>query len=449
MGENSTALTADVTVIVPVRDCAPYLVQCLDSILGQTLPPRQVVCVDDGSVDGSSAILDRFARENACVEVLHLDGVGPGAARNRGFERATGAYTLFVDADDFIEPSLLELACKQADEQESDIVVWDIWFFNDRFGHRQYPSEGTFCFGKLDNGSVFSWKNNPDWLFLSFQSWAWNKLFRTSFLRNEGIRFQESVTRSEDVPFTCMALAAAKRISCIYDRLSNYRVARAGSAMATKDAHALEFFDAFLCLREELEKRNLYDALRRGFANFAFSSCLYNLQTVKSQEAMEKVYRFLKDEGFKKLGIDGNEEELWLNDGWREEWNRITDMNFGAYAFYRMQVLANALDDATAVGDHVAMDLRAEIDERDATIVLKDRELEERDETIRLRDTAIEELNGVIADRDRTIAEKEAFIQEILGCAEWKVGSALCAAPRAVQRKILAAKEEKKGLREA
>ena len=132
MGENSTALTADVTVILPVRDCAPYLVRCLDSILGQTLPPRQVVCVDDGSVDGSSEILDRFARENACVEVLYLDGVGPGAARNQGFERATGAYTLFVDADDFIEPCLLELACKQADERESDIVVGDIWVFNDR-----------------------------------------------------------------------------------------------------------------------------------------------------------------------------------------------------------------------------------------------------------------------------------------------------------------------------
>ena len=163
---------------------------------------------------------------------------------------------------------------------------------------------------------------------------------------------------------------------------------------------------------------------------------------------MEKVYRFLKDEGFKKLGIDGNEEELWLNDGWREEWNRITDMDFGAYAFYRMQVLANALDDATAVGDHVAMDLRAEIDERDATIVLKDRELEERDEVIRLRDTGHRRTEWRHCGSRPHDSGERGFHQEILGCAEWKVGSALCAAPRAVQRKILAAKEEKKGPRE-
>lgn len=441
------ASTANVTVIIPVRDCEPYLEQCLDSVLGQTLPPQRVICVDDGSTDGSVDLLERYERAHDCVEIVRLSGVGPGVARNVGIERADGEYILFVDADDFIEPELLERACARAKETDADMVVWDVWFYNDRFHHRQYPNEGTFYFGKLDNGTAFSWRANPGWLFLAFQSWAWNKLFRTSFLKQEGIRFDETVARSEDVPFTCTALAAAKRIACVYDRLSNYRVARPNSAMATKDAYPLDFFKAFEHLKEELEHRGVYEALRTAFVSFAFPSCLYNLHTMKSSEAMERVYCFLKDEGFERLAIDAHDAKAWVDAASREELARIERMDFEDYVFYRARRLHAALDDAVAAGDHVAMDLRNDIAQRDGEIMRLGSQIKQRDGVIArldediaaLRET-LEQRDRTILERERAIEEKESFIEELLGCAEWKVGSALCAAPRAVQRRILARK---------
>ena len=88
------------SVIIPVCNAAPYVRGCLASVLGQTLREIEVVCVDDGSTDGSGAILDDLAATDARVRVVHQANAGQGAARNRGLERASGAFVYFMDADD-------------------------------------------------------------------------------------------------------------------------------------------------------------------------------------------------------------------------------------------------------------------------------------------------------------------------------------------------------------
>lgn len=425
--EPSQRPVADVSVIIPVKDCAGFLEQCLDSVFGQTHVPREVICVDDGSLDDSLAILSRYASVQPTMRVVQTPKVGPGVARNVALDQAVGRYVLFVDADDFIEPTLIEQAVAIAEEGECDLVVWDIWFYNDRHAHRQYPPEGTFAFGRFDQGRPFSWRADPDWSLLAFQSWAWNKLFSRDFLNREQIRFQE-IRRSEDVLFTCVALVAAERIGCVYDRLSNYRVCRAGSAMSTKDSHPLDFIEAFCALKAELERRGVYEELRRGYVSFAASSALYNLQTLSTLESAKLVFERLKDGGFASMGIEPDDESCFLSDACREECGLIVDSSFEEYSFHRCRVLGDLSEDALAVCDHVAMDLRREIDERESTIAECGRE-------IAVRTAEIESCHAQIAELDRRI-------DEILNCAEWRVGSALGKIPRAIQRRVIASKEE-------
>ena len=92
-----------VSVIIPVFNVEEYLGECLDSILGQTLREIEVVCVDDGSTDGSAAILDTYAAKDGRVKVLRQPNAGAGAARNAGLAVATGEYLLFCDPDDWCE----------------------------------------------------------------------------------------------------------------------------------------------------------------------------------------------------------------------------------------------------------------------------------------------------------------------------------------------------------
>ena len=99
-----------VSVIVPVYNAQSHLRQCLDSIMGQTLREIEILCVDDGSTDGSAQILEEYKGCDPRLHVIMQENIGAGAARNRGLAEASGEYLSFLDADDFFEPDMLECA---------------------------------------------------------------------------------------------------------------------------------------------------------------------------------------------------------------------------------------------------------------------------------------------------------------------------------------------------
>ena len=93
--------SVQVSIIIPVYNAASWLGACLDSVLGQTLRNIEVICVDDGSTDGSAGILEACAARDPRVRVLRQpENAGQGAARNRGLEESVGEYAYFMDADD-------------------------------------------------------------------------------------------------------------------------------------------------------------------------------------------------------------------------------------------------------------------------------------------------------------------------------------------------------------
>ena len=97
-----------ISVVIPVYNVASYLRECLDSVLAQTFTDWEAICVDDGSPDGSGAILDEYAAKDARFKVIHQPNAGVSVARNTGLNRASGGLVLFLDGDDLIPPNYLE-----------------------------------------------------------------------------------------------------------------------------------------------------------------------------------------------------------------------------------------------------------------------------------------------------------------------------------------------------
>lgn len=110
------------SIIVPVYNVEPYLPKCLDSILAQTFTDFEVLLIDDGSTDGSSALADSYAAKDARVRSFHKKNGGHMSARQAGFEKAVGEYIAFVDSDDWIDPAMYERMCAAADEYGADMV---------------------------------------------------------------------------------------------------------------------------------------------------------------------------------------------------------------------------------------------------------------------------------------------------------------------------------------
>lgn len=122
------------SIITPVYNAERFLRECLDSILAQTNPDWECICVDDGSSDSSLKILANYSNRDLRFKVIHQGNAGPGVARNAALDIAKGEWVLFVDSDDVIAPYTLDTVLQIANG--ADVV---------RMGLRRFPADGDFC----------------------------------------------------------------------------------------------------------------------------------------------------------------------------------------------------------------------------------------------------------------------------------------------------------------
>lgn len=113
------------SIIIPVYNVEKYLAKCLDSILKNNTFTGQLICVNDGSTDGSAAILEEYKKQYPNVEVISQSNSGLSAARNAGIMAATGEYICLLDSDDFWEPNVLRGLMGQVEREELDILRFD------------------------------------------------------------------------------------------------------------------------------------------------------------------------------------------------------------------------------------------------------------------------------------------------------------------------------------
>ena len=111
-----------VSIIVPVYNVEAFLDECIQSVLAQTYENIEIVLIDDGAKDNSGKMCDDYALKDDRIVVIHKENGGLSSARNAGIEKATGDYFLFVDSDDVITPSMVEIMVSKAIEFDTDIV---------------------------------------------------------------------------------------------------------------------------------------------------------------------------------------------------------------------------------------------------------------------------------------------------------------------------------------
>jgi glycosyltransferase involved in cell wall biosynthesis len=120
-----------VSVIIPTYNCAQYLKNAIDSILGQTFQDFEIIVVDDGSTDKTKEEMAVYNKSVTRVRYIFQENRGAGAARNKGIGMAQGEYIAFLDADDVYMPEMLEKAMKfLADNTSSDIVITE-WYLSE------------------------------------------------------------------------------------------------------------------------------------------------------------------------------------------------------------------------------------------------------------------------------------------------------------------------------
>ncbi len=203
------------SIIVPVYNVEKYLPKCLESLIKQTLKDIEIICVNDGSMDNSLAILKEFASKDSRIRIIDNQHQGVAKTRNTGIEQSTGKYIGFVDSDDYIDIDFFEKLYNSATKSNSDIAIASILkhknFFN--IYNAKYTKEET-AITIQDKIKLCEDKKH-------FFFYAWNKIYHSGFIKENNIKFSEGQIY-EDVMFAIKALYYSNKIISVYGTKYHY-----------------------------------------------------------------------------------------------------------------------------------------------------------------------------------------------------------------------------------
>ena len=222
-----------VSVIVPVYNVEDYLIECLTSIINQTLKEIEIICIDDCGTDNSINILKEYAKKDDRIKIIsHKENKGLGPARNTGIKESKGEYISFIDSDDYISKDYLENLYNTIIKYDTDIVstinikrvvgeAISLYSIN----INKYLSIFQKIFKKnhfegISNANIKDEKENTkNYPFVV----AWNKLYKRSFLLDNDLFFMDIKKGSEDEDFYQRLLLNSPSISYNHKSIYYYR----------------------------------------------------------------------------------------------------------------------------------------------------------------------------------------------------------------------------------
>ncbi len=245
----------DISVIIPVYNVQEYLEECLQSVVAQTLRPRELLLVNDGSTDRSRAICASFAEKHSWIRLIDQENQGQSAARNTGLDHATGDYIAFIDSDDHVSEHMLATLREKMNGTGADMVKCGAYKFDEYSISEWRGIEGKemILSEKKDFFQAFFEKkiiNN-----------VWNALYRKELF--EDVRFISGKIM-EDNFITPQLLVRCNKVVIIPDHLYYYRQ-RPGATMYSFDSRHFHVIESDYQLKETLKSQDLYETFRDEF----------------------------------------------------------------------------------------------------------------------------------------------------------------------------------------
>ena len=291
------------SIIVPVYNCSEFLAVVFDSIAKQVCLDWEAVLIDDGSTDDSGAICDEWCRRDSRFRVAHLKNGGVANARNHGLEMATGEFIAFCDSDDYYEPNFLETLFDMQGKSQADLCVASVYVdINGQSKVHPIPFEGD-----MDRSHFSSILKN--WFDITWMG-LWNKLFKTSILKQHQIRFSTGLSLGEDSLFILEYLRHCERVSCKDIPIYHY-VQRGGASLThgfnpdTLRGHdlvaakLLELAGDFQCPSEEVQK-NCHVRRSQALGTFFYTAMMSDRV---GETQRREIYQLLRE---------GVSEREWL-----------------------------------------------------------------------------------------------------------------------------------------
>lgn len=244
-----------ISVMVPVYNTSKYLVQCLESILKQSLKEIEIICVNDGSTDNSLEILEKYAEKDKRIIIVNKLNGGLTSARNAALEKAKGEYCINIDSDDWIEQDYLKTLYEKAKKDKLDIVISDI--IVDSSKEKKIRKDLEIESSEFLNGAKYLEKVYT----INFLGYTWNKLIKRNLYIENNIWYNEEIFLLEDIEALGRVAYYAKKIGKINKAFYHYRISENNGSKNIIFKHLPDTLKCFKSL-EEFYRKHKEEKLR-------------------------------------------------------------------------------------------------------------------------------------------------------------------------------------------
>ncbi len=316
-----------VTVIVTVHNAEKYLKECLDSVISQTLPDIEILCMDGGSTDCSPEILQEYAKRDHRIKIINDSNTSYGHKVNEGFRRASGQYISVLESDDMYQPDMLERLLSVAEKYHPDYVNADYFDFFDISGRRyQVP---VAMYDKNEYGKLLKCEEHLENMKQVLRYWT--GIFSKEFLTRNEIQMNESPGASfQDMSFRFLTSVLADTAYHLDVPVYLYRIDNPYSSVYDAKK-AVIIADEFDFLKNELIKRNIKNEyIWRHFYIWKYNDFHGNLirfAAAERRELFERCYQEIKNDKEYLLAYDcqkySNAISILLDKAKSEVWDQI------------------------------------------------------------------------------------------------------------------------------
>ena len=287
------------TVIIPVYNAEKYIGEMVDSVLNQTYTNWNLILIDDGSTDNSGSICDRYISEK--VSVVHNPNMGQVAARIDGIKRATGDYTLVLDADDSIHNNYLESANNLLNKKEYDVVMFPYEICDENLNPTGELSNIPDKTGEMSQIDVLKW------IIKTYSHGLVDKLIRTTMIQKGALEAPtEKLKVNGDYALIIPIMCQIKNAYFSPEPMYSYRVLNSSTSHAYTFQHLLDTDFVSQQIEKSLINHNLYNSEFKELINVAYLKMLSFMTKgiIEKNKYNINDFKILKQKDFYKKSVE-------------------------------------------------------------------------------------------------------------------------------------------------
>lgn len=301
-----------ISIVVPIYKVEEYLDNCIESIISQKYENLEIILVNDGSPDNCGKIMEEYAKKDSRIVNIYKENGGLSDARNAGMNVATGKYICFLDSDDYVENNMFLDFEKHFGDNNIDVFIWGYYVDNieksDKLIKRTIEN--------FDYNGIFHDKEKINQDTLKKFGYAWNKLYRLNYLKDNNFQFEKGLSLMEDTEFNSRVLQNANIY--ISNGIYNHYIQRERETLGNKKYDNLlelnirfcnchtELLEAWKVSKEKIEEIEVKDymlILKGHIWNIIFCDKTYlsKRQQLAKLIQNEKIKKFLTKSKYKGL----------------------------------------------------------------------------------------------------------------------------------------------------